>query len=282
MNEGDQNNGLRTLQLFYAGLMVDAAAGDRAISDAEHKLLVDQTVAASAPVTSPIRTARIELTGHLLDSGLITRLFDLTDEAGGEASVEQLLVAQRHDQPSTARMRISAPSASRLDVIVNRVMPLGASQLSEPTDARLETVTQPGVAPQDFYSTTIYPTDILVDGRSVRVTRIEDELGGGRGGGRGFGGGGGRGDTPPPDGAADVRRPRRVGPDRRTQGAAVDPSDRKRRRPHLAGCGAGKEPDCRRSGTNPHPGPFPPGRGSERKRSSASRIRISSPRSTGS
>ena len=51
---------------------------------------------------------RIELTGHLLDSGLITRLFDLTDEAGGEASVEQLLVAQRHDQPSTAqRMRMA-------------------------------------------------------------------------------------------------------------------------------------------------------------------------------
>ena len=66
------------------------------------------------------------MTGHLLDSGLITRLFDLTDEAGGEASVEQLLVAQRHDQPSTARMRISAPSAERLDVIVNRLMPLGA------------------------------------------------------------------------------------------------------------------------------------------------------------
>ena len=135
-------------------------------------LLLDQQVtmpALSPAIVSPIRTTRIELTGHLLDSGLITRLFDLTDEAGGEASVEQLLVAQRHDQPSTARMRISAPSAERLDVIVNRLMPFGARPMAKPTDARLEMVTKPGVAPQDFYSTTIYPTDVRVDGRWVRA-----------------------------------------------------------------------------------------------------------------
>jgi lysine-ketoglutarate reductase/saccharopine dehydrogenase-like protein (TIGR00300 family) len=121
-------------------------------------------------IASPIRTTRVELTGHLLDSGLITRLFDLTDEAGGEANVEQLLIAPRHDQPSTARLRVSAPSAERLDMIVSRLMPLGAHPVAAaPTDARLETVTQPGVAPPDFYSTTIYPTDVRIAGRWVRA-----------------------------------------------------------------------------------------------------------------
>lgn len=135
-------------------------------------LKLDQHVpgaAGRAMPDSPIRTKRIELTGHLLDSGLITRLFDVTEDAGGEANVEQLLIAQRHDQPSTARLRVSAPSAERLDLIVNRLMPMGARQLAEPTNARRERVTQAGVAPQDFYSTTIYPTDVRVNGQWLRA-----------------------------------------------------------------------------------------------------------------
>jgi lysine-ketoglutarate reductase/saccharopine dehydrogenase-like protein (TIGR00300 family) len=39
----------------------------------------------------------------------------------------------------------------------------------EPTDARLVPVTQPGVAPLDFYSTTIYPTDVRIDGQWIRA-----------------------------------------------------------------------------------------------------------------
>jgi lysine-ketoglutarate reductase/saccharopine dehydrogenase-like protein (TIGR00300 family) len=126
--------------------------------------------AESVKISSPIRSTRVELAGHLLDSGLVNRLFDLTAEAGGEATVENLAIAQRHDQPSTARVRLSAPSAERLDLIVNRLMPLGARPTAEPTDARLESVTKAAVAPDDFYSTTIYPTEVRVAGQWVPVT----------------------------------------------------------------------------------------------------------------
>ena len=123
-------------------------------------LVTEQSIDTSAQLAktvSPIRSTQIEMAGHLFDSGLINRLLDLANEAGGEASVEHLTVAQRHDQPSTARLRLTAPSAERLDLIVNRLMPLGARPTAEPTDARLQSVTQSGVAPDDFYSTTIYP-----------------------------------------------------------------------------------------------------------------------------
>jgi lysine-ketoglutarate reductase/saccharopine dehydrogenase-like protein (TIGR00300 family) len=96
-------------------------------------------------------------------------MLDLTTEAGGEASIEQLAVAQRHDQTSTARIRLSAPSARRLDLIVNRLMPLGARPTAPPRDARLQEVAQRGVAPADFYSTTIYPTDVRIAGQWVRA-----------------------------------------------------------------------------------------------------------------
>ena len=136
-------------------------------------LIVQRKIRAPAEpprIVSPIRSTRVELAGHLLDSGLVNRLFDLTTEAGGEATVENLAIAQRHDQPSTARVRLSAPSAQRLDLIVNRLMPLGARPTAEPTDARLESVAQTAVAPDDFYSTTIYPTDVRVAGQWVRIT----------------------------------------------------------------------------------------------------------------
>lgn len=137
-------------------------------------LVTEQSIDTSAQLAktvSPIRSTRIELAGHLLDSGLINRVLDLATEAGGEASVEHLAVAQRHDQPSTARLRLSAPSAESLDLIVNRLMPLGACPTAEPTDARLQSVTQSGVAPDDFYSTTIYPTDVRIAGEWVRATQ---------------------------------------------------------------------------------------------------------------
>lgn len=124
----------------------------------------------SSTLTSSICSTHVEIAGHLLDSGLMNRLFDVTAEGGGEARVESLAIAPRHDQPSTARLRVIAPSAERLELITNQLMPLGARPAAVAADARLELVTQPGVAPGDFYSTTIYPTDVRVAGHWVRAS----------------------------------------------------------------------------------------------------------------
>ncbi|MBN1854604.1 MAG: TIGR00300 family protein [Pirellulales bacterium] len=136
-------------------------------------LIIDQHAnpVGTGHVESPIRSTHVELHGHLLDSGLINRIFDSTNDAGGEAKVEQLTIAQRHDQPSTAQLRIIAPSADRLDMIINRLMLLGARPSDEPQDARLEPVTKDGVAPNEFYSTTIYPTEVRCEGNWIPVDR---------------------------------------------------------------------------------------------------------------
>ncbi len=126
-------------------------------------------VSTATPVESSIRSTGIEFSGHLLDSGLINRLYDITTEAGGEARVEDLRLGQRHDQPSRAQLRITAPSSERLDLIINRLMTWGGRPMSDPVDARCVTVQRQGVAPEDFYSTTIYPTDVRVQGRWIRV-----------------------------------------------------------------------------------------------------------------
>ena len=125
---------------------------------------------AAAEIPSPIRSTQVKLAGHLLDSGLVNRVFDVTSDAGGEATVEHLSIGQRHDQPSNAQVRLTAPSAERLDLIVNRLMPLGAIPVAAPKNARLQAVTQTAVAPQEFYSTTIYPTDVRAANQWIRVT----------------------------------------------------------------------------------------------------------------
>ena len=130
----------------------------------------DVVPAAEGRFESPIRHTDIQLKGHLLDSGLMSRLFDIITDAGGGFRVDQFIVGQRNDLDSTARVRVTAPNEERLELIVNTLQPLGAVAVAEPLDVRMEAVTQDGVAPQSFYSTTIYPTEVRVGEQWIRAT----------------------------------------------------------------------------------------------------------------
>jgi hypothetical protein len=57
-----------------------------------------------------------------------------------------------------------------MDEIMAQLINLGAVALpDQEQDARLVTITQVGVAPDDFYSSTIYPTEVRVAGEWIRV-----------------------------------------------------------------------------------------------------------------
>ncbi len=136
-------------------------------------LILDQPAfeAISPPPPSPIRTTEVEISGHLLDTGTLNRALDVVTEAGGSFRVTTLALAERKDQESRAEIRVVAPSEDRLDGIVTELMGLGAHPRELERPARLVAVTQPGVAPESFYSTTIYPTDIRVGDAWIRVER---------------------------------------------------------------------------------------------------------------
>ena len=135
-------------------------------------LYLEQEVPAGAraAVESPIRDVRLELRGHLLDTTLLNRALDLVTEAGGSFRVEHFEIGERRDQPSVARLRVCAPTAERLDLVVAGLLPLGVHAVGSSVDARLEPVTANGVAPLDFYATTIYPTDVQLSGQWRRVS----------------------------------------------------------------------------------------------------------------
>ena len=118
-----------------------------------------------------VRDRMIEVQGHLLDSGLMNTILDCITEGGGGFDLLGFQPGLRHDQDSVARLRVVAPSAERLEAILTQLIQMGARVARPDADARLEVVTQPGVAPQDFYGTTIYPTDARIHGRWIRAQR---------------------------------------------------------------------------------------------------------------
>jgi len=119
---------------------------------------------------SEIRERTVEVQGDLLDTGLMNALLDRITEGGGDFEIEVFRPGLRHDQASLARVRVIAPSPRRLDAILAQMIQAGARVAEDERDARLEAVAQEGVAPADFYSTTIFPTDVRVRGRWVRAT----------------------------------------------------------------------------------------------------------------
>ncbi|WP_460193176.1 bifunctional arginine dihydrolase/ornithine cyclodeaminase [Thermosynechococcus sp. FA-CM-4201] len=133
-------------------------------------LRVTEPVREELHATATIPSRVIHLEGHLLDSGLVNRVLDTIVESGGSFQVLQFNLGEQRQSPSQADIRVMAPDAEVMDEIMAQLITLGAIlPPSEVCDATLETVTQAGVAPDDFYVTTIYPTEVRVAGEWVRV-----------------------------------------------------------------------------------------------------------------
>ncbi len=136
-------------------------------------LILDQPPYASlspAPATA-IRTAQVELKGHLMDSGGLSRALDIVTDAGGSFRVTALALAERKDQESRAELRVVAPSEERLEGVLEALLAVGAHRKASAREVRTERVSQAGVAPDGFYSTTIYPTEIRVGSVWIAVAR---------------------------------------------------------------------------------------------------------------
>jgi lysine-ketoglutarate reductase/saccharopine dehydrogenase-like protein (TIGR00300 family) len=125
--------------------------------------------ATAAAVVSGVRDRLVEVQGHLLDTGLMNRLLDGITEGGGSFEIERFQPGLRRDQGSVATVRVVAPSPARLEAVLGRLIEMGARVAEAERDAELIAVTQAGVAPPDFYSTTIYPTEVRIGGTWVRA-----------------------------------------------------------------------------------------------------------------
>jgi lysine-ketoglutarate reductase/saccharopine dehydrogenase-like protein (TIGR00300 family) len=110
------------------------------------------------------------LEGHLLDAGLINRALDLIVDMGGSFQVLNFNLGEQRQSTSAAEVKVSAPSHDVMEGIFSNLIDLGAVDLpQDEKDAKLEPVLQAGVAPDDFYVSTIYPTEVRINGAWFKV-----------------------------------------------------------------------------------------------------------------
>jgi len=123
-------------------------------------------------VSEQRHTARLVLQGHIIDSMTLPQVMDMVMDLGGNFTIEELKVGQHKTDPSICRMEVYASSAELLDSIVRQARALGATAESE-QPVLTERVSQDGVFPEGFYSTSNLPTEVLLDGRWIPVEKIE-------------------------------------------------------------------------------------------------------------
>ena len=120
-------------------------------------------------------SAEFELRGHIIDSYILPRVWGTIEDAGATFHVREMRIGQSEIEPSYTRLEVTAENDERLSDLMRELAQLGAQPVVE-RDARTAPVLQPGVLPDDFYSTTNLPTQVRVDSHWLPVEQIEMDV----------------------------------------------------------------------------------------------------------
>jgi lysine-ketoglutarate reductase/saccharopine dehydrogenase-like protein (TIGR00300 family) len=109
----------------------------------------------------------VEADGHLIDSQLLTSVFDKVIERGAAFDVLEFSIGRTNEEFSHLRLRVTAETVDALREVLEALIPLGCHARRH-DDARLEPAGD-GFVPEDFYSTTHHRTQIRQAGRWIDV-----------------------------------------------------------------------------------------------------------------
>jgi lysine-ketoglutarate reductase/saccharopine dehydrogenase-like protein (TIGR00300 family) len=134
-------------------------------------LRVTEPILPDVHANKPVESRVIRLEGHLLDSGIMNHALDLITELGGSFKVLNFNLGVERQSVSNAEVRVSTPSHDLMEDLMTQLIDLGAiAPPQETCDTNTEVVTKDGVSPDDFYVTTIYPTQVRVKCEWINVT----------------------------------------------------------------------------------------------------------------
>jgi lysine-ketoglutarate reductase/saccharopine dehydrogenase-like protein (TIGR00300 family) len=121
-------------------------------------------------------TETVEITGHLMDSGVLARVLDDVLDYGGDYTVDRIDLGKAHEDESHAVIVVGADSAEQLSRILMRLQVHGVNQV-DPGEAVTEPAPADGVFPETFYSTTNLETVVRLGGQWVPVEQPEMDCG---------------------------------------------------------------------------------------------------------
>ncbi|AFU57211.1 LOR/SDH bifunctional protein [Candidatus Nitrososphaera gargensis Ga9.2] len=113
----------------------------------------------------------IEVKGHLIDSMILTRIFDSIMDMQGDFQVLEFTVGKKKGDPSYARLLVKGKSKTHLESILEQVFREGAQPVSV-QEVRLEPAPKDMVMPDDFYSTTNNATQVYYGGQWIDVQNM--------------------------------------------------------------------------------------------------------------
>jgi len=110
----------------------------------------------------------IEVEGHLIDSMILTRIWDRIMELGGDFETLEFKVGKHKTDTSYAKIVVKGRSPEHLEDILKEIYPLGAVPF-EIAEAAVAPAPADKVFPDNFYSTTNNPTQVYFNGEWIEV-----------------------------------------------------------------------------------------------------------------
>ena len=116
-------------------------------------------------------SSEIELRGHLIDSLILTKVFDGIMDHGGSFEVLDIQVGKKKKDESYAKLLVTGKNAKNLDIILNYVYRQGATSKTQ-KNVKLNFASKDMVMPDNFYSTTNNQTQIFLNNKWIDVDDI--------------------------------------------------------------------------------------------------------------
>jgi lysine-ketoglutarate reductase/saccharopine dehydrogenase-like protein (TIGR00300 family) len=121
-------------------------------------------------------TETVEISGHLMDSGILSRVLDDIREYGGDYVVQSFDLGHDKADISHARLKVSAVDDTALQRLLMRLQTRGVNQV-DPGTAAVAVAEQDGVFPDGFYSSTNLETQVRLDQVWLPVEHPEMDCG---------------------------------------------------------------------------------------------------------
>jgi lysine-ketoglutarate reductase/saccharopine dehydrogenase-like protein (TIGR00300 family) len=123
-----------------------------------------------------MHSEHVTLEGHIIDSLILPKVLDEVIELGASFEIVDLQIGVKHEDPSFARIKVTAGAEEELNRVIERLRQHGANPETV-ADANIVVADVDGAFPSGFYSTTNLETEIRLEGSWVRVEHPEMDCG---------------------------------------------------------------------------------------------------------
>ena len=123
-----------------------------------------------------MQSETVEITGHLIDTGILSRVLDDIREYDGDYVIDRFDVGHDAGDISHAVITVRAEDDESLERLLMRLQTRGVNQV-DPGEASVTEADTDGVFPDHFYSTTNLATRVRYAGRWLTVENPEMDCG---------------------------------------------------------------------------------------------------------